>query len=74
MRKHWTKAVAPLVITGIIIVYYVIYFAVLMALLEGFWRYLLGIIPLSASALAIYVCRQRICEIRSGEEDDLSQY
>jgi hypothetical protein len=37
-------------------------------------KFLLGIIPLVLSAVMIYVCVQRINEIKGGEEDDLSQY
>jgi hypothetical protein len=35
---------------------------------------LFGIIPIALSVGMLYVCIQRIKEIRSGEEDDISKY
>ena len=66
--------IAPIVISVIIILYYVVYFGILIALLDGVWKWLLGIIPLALSAVMLKVCIERINEIRKGEEDDLSKY
>ena len=66
--------IAPIVISVIIILYYVVYFGILIALLYGVWKWLLGIIPLALSAVMIKVCIERIKEIKKGEEDDLSKY
>ena len=66
--------IAPIVISVIIILYYVVYFGILIALLEGVWKWLLGIIPLALSAVMLKVCIERINEIKKGEEDDLSKY
>lgn len=69
------KMIAPIVITVLIVLYYVLYFALLMSLIEEtVIRVLLGVIPLALSGVMIFVCVQRIKEIRSGEEDDLSKY
>ncbi len=43
-------------------------------MLDGVLRVLAGIIPVALIGIMLYVCKQRIEEIRSGEEDDLSQY
>ena len=56
------------------ILYYGIYFGILIALLDGFWKYFLGIVPLLLACVMTAVCIERIKEIRSGEEDDLSKY
>ena len=56
------------------VLYYVIYFGFLITLLDGIWKYVLGIIPLAFSIVMIKVCIERINEIKKGEEDDLSQY
>ena len=56
------------------VLYYVIYFGFLITLLNGIWKYALGIIPLAFSIVMIKVCIERIHEIKKGEEDDLSQY
>ena len=61
-------------ITIIMVLYYVVYFGFLMTLLEGIWKYLFGIIPFVFSIMMIYVCIERIKEIKEGEEDDLSKY
>lgn len=74
MDAHKRKMIAPLVATVLLIVYYFVYFGLLMSLLSGIWRYALGILPLLFSGVMVYVCVQRIQEIKKGEEDDLSQY
>lgn len=61
----------PFVVSVIIILYYVVYFGILITLLEGIWKYVLGIIPLIFSAVMLKVCIERIEEIREGEEDDI---
>ena len=66
--------VASIVISVIIILYFIVYFGFLISLLDGLWKYVLGIIPLVFSGVMIYVCMERINEIKKGEEDDLSQY
>lgn len=66
--------IAPIVVTVIIVLYYVVYFGFLITLLEGIWKYALGIIPLALSAVMVKVCIERINEIKKGEEDDISKY
>ena len=74
MKLYKNKIIAPIVISVIIILYYVVYFGILIALLDGVWKWLLGIIPLTLSAVMLKVCIERINEIKKGEEDDLSKY
>ena len=74
MKLYKNKMIAPIVISVIIILYYVVYFGILIALLDGVWKWLLGIIPLALSAVMLKVCIERINEIKTGEEDDLSKY
>ncbi|MDE6760362.1 MAG: hypothetical protein K2J90_06695 [Lachnospiraceae bacterium] len=75
MEEHSEKMIAPIVITVLFIVYYYIYFIILLAALPGIiLKLLFGIIPIALAAVMIFVCVQRMKEIRSGEEDDLSQY
>ena len=68
------KMTAPIVITIIMILYYVIYFGFLITLLDGIWKYALGIIPIIFSIVMVKVCIVRINEIKKGEEDDISKY
>ncbi|MBQ2915838.1 MAG: hypothetical protein IJE51_03510 [Clostridia bacterium] len=70
----FNKIIAPIIISAIIITYYVIYFVFLMTLIDGILKYLLGIIPLVLAVVMIKVCVDRIREIKKGEEDDLSKY
>ena len=72
-RKRETKT-APIIISVIVILYYIIYFGNLIAVLEGLWKYLLGIVPLVLSAVMIKVCLERVDEIEKGESDDISKY
>ncbi len=74
MNEHQKKMIAPIVVTIIMIVYYVAYFGLLMWAISGAPRILLGILPALLAGVTIYVCIQRIKEIRSGEEDDLDNY
>ena len=68
------QMIAPAVVTVIMVIYYIAYFGFLITLVEGVWKYLLGVIPLAMTAVMIKVCIDRIREIKKGEEDDLSQY
>ena len=74
MKEHKKKLIAPILVTIIMILYYVVYFGFLIALIDGVWKWLLGIIPLAISAVMLKVCIERIKEIKKGEEDDLSKY
>jgi hypothetical protein len=71
---HKKKMIAPIVVTVLMIIYYVVYFGLLISQLTGIWKYVLGILPLAFAAVTVKVCIERIQEIKKGEEDDLSQY
>ena len=68
------KMIAPIIVTVIMVLYYVVYFGFLIALLPGIWKYALGIIPLGFSVVMVKVCIERMNEIKKGEEDDISKY
>ena len=51
MKSHKRKILAPIIISVIIVLYYVVYFGILIALIDGIWKWLLGIIPLALSAV-----------------------
>lgn len=77
MKKENQKRYAvPIIITLILLLYFTVYFGVLIAILPKDWKYVLFIFPLALAVigLLIYVCIDRIKEIRSGEEDDLGKY
>ena len=74
MIEHKKKLIAPIVVSIIMVLYYVVYFGILIALIDGIWKWLLGIIPLALSAVMLKVCIERINEKKKGEEDDLSKY
>ena len=75
MDEHGKKMIAPIVITILMVAYYIFYFGVLLSVIPLMAvKLLLGIIPVLLSGVMIYDCVQRIHEIRKGEEDDLSQY
>ncbi len=74
MNSHKRKMIAPIIISVVIILYYVVYFGFLIALLNGIWKYVLGIFPIVFSAITVRVCIERINEIKKGEEDDISKY
>lgn len=69
------KYLAPVLITVFLIVYVILYFGMFITLIESMlFKILLGIIPLLFAGVMIFVLIERIKEIRSGEEDDLSKY
>ena len=74
MDLHKKKMIAPIVVSVLVILYYVIYFGFLISLLDGVFKYVLGIIPIIFSVVMIKVCIERIKEIKGGEEDDISKY
>ena len=74
MKSHFKKMIAPIVVTVIMALYYIVYFGFLIWLLDGVWKYALGIVPLAFIAVSVMVCIERIKEIKKGEEDDLSKY
>ena len=66
--------VAPIIVTVLMVIYYVVYFGFLTTLVFGIWKYLFAILPLAFSVVMIKVCIDRINEIKKGEEDDISKY
>ena len=74
--NHGRKMIAPIIISVLIVMYY-IGIGVLFFLVPGIpklGKILMIVIPLALSGVMIGVLISRIKEIRSGEEDDLSQY
>ena len=74
MDNKKKKMVAPIIITILFVLYLVIYFAVIINDVTGIMKVLLAVVPLALAAVMIYVCIQRINEIKGGDEDDLSKY
>jgi len=75
LDDHKKKMIAPIVITVVFLLYLVIYGRFLLAAAEFSPVMLLAAIPLAALGIGmIQVVKERINEIRSGEEDDLSNY
>ena len=74
MKEHKKKLIAPIIVTAIMVLYYIAYFGFLISLIDGIWKWLLGIIPLAFTVVMLKVCIERINEINKGEEDDLSKY
>lgn len=73
--KHRGKMIAPIIITAVIILYYGGFFACcIMIPMPAALKFLFGLVPLLLAGVCIFVLVERIGEIRSGEEDDLSQY
>jgi len=76
MKKHGKKMVAPIIIIAIVALYY-IFFGIMINIFDGIplpVKILGTIIPLAFIGVGIFVLYERIKEIRSGEEDDLSKY
>ena len=75
MNSHRKKMIAPIVVSAVMILYYVVYFGFIISLINGIiFKLILGIIPFAFSLLTVKVCIDRIKEIKKGEEDDISKY
>ncbi len=74
--NHLKKMIAPIIITVIVVLYFLIYALPLLLLDEvpGLVKILVTLIPLLLSGVMIGVLISRIKEIKGGEEDDLSNY
>ena len=73
--KHSAKMVAPIIVTVIIIAYYLGFFMACMTMpMPVVAKLMFGLVPIFLAGVCIFVLTERIKEIRSGEEDDLSQY
>ena len=70
------KMIAPIVVAILLVVYFVVYGAILFFIPDAPAVFkVLGIaIPLIFGGYAIWAAKDRIEEIKGGEEDDLSQY
>lgn len=69
------KIVPPIIITIILIAYFILYISGAIHIPEPWWLRVTGvIIPLALIGVSIFILVERIKEIRSGEEDDLSKY
>ena len=74
MDPQKKRFVAPIIVTVLMVLYYIVYFGFLITLVSGIWKYVFGIFPFVLSVVMIKVCIERIQEIKKGEENDLSQY
>lgn len=75
-QNHWKKLIAPLLIAIMLAAYYFIISALCLFLpgIPMIFKLLIAAVPIALASVTIYVLLERIEEIRSGEEDDLSQY
>lgn len=75
MKDQKKKMIAPIIITIAILLYLTLYLVFLLPAIKFIPAIILLAAPLLALGIAmIYVLKSRINEIRSGEEDDLSNY
>lgn len=75
MKKQTKKMIAPIVIVAIIVLYFVFFgFVIVNIPMPLYAKILAAVIPLLLAGTGIFVLVERINEIRSGEEDDLSKY
>lgn len=69
------KLIAPIIVTAVLVLVFFGYALVCAILpLPAFLKLIGLLIPLSLLGVSVYVLLERIKEIRSGEEDDLSKY
>lgn len=76
MRKYTKKLIAPILITFLVICYFIFYMWIGLSISEipSIMKILLLIFPIGLIVLSVYMLFERIDEIKGGEEDDLSKY
>lgn len=75
MKQSIRKIIAPVVIVVLLLAVLFGYGIAVIDMPMPVWiKVIFGIVLVSLSGVGIYVLVQRIQEIRSGEEDDLSHY
>ena len=74
MKSRKKKMIAPIVITVLMVLYYIVYFGFLVVIIPGVFKIVFGILPIVFSAVMVHVCIERIKEIKDGEENDISKY
>jgi len=76
MSKNGRKIVAPVIIAFCVIVYYIIVVFVFICIdgIPLFVKIPGILIPVAFIGVSVFVLRERINEVRSGEEDDLGKY
>jgi len=74
--NHKRKMIAPVVVGILLVVYFVFYALVIVAIpdLPIIVKILFAVLPIIMAGYAIWAATERIKEIKGGEEDDLSQY
>ena len=77
MKKHTKKIIAPIVITVLVIGYFIFYMWIGWSSSEEIpilLKILLLAVPAGFIGLITYMLFERIKEIKGGEEDDLGKY
>jgi hypothetical protein len=75
MNAHNKKVIAPVVITILLVLYWVFYLTIGLSLpIPTPYKIIGALVPLGLIGVSLFVLIERIKEIRSGEEDDISQY
>ena len=75
MKSNSKKLIAPIVITVLLVLYLVLFMFTWLSNPVPLIMKIIGtVVPLAFIGVTVYVLIERIKEIRSGEEDDLSKY
>ena len=75
MKNSNKKLFAPFIITILLVIYFGIFVVTCFYVsVPIVWKIIGSLVPLALISVSIYVLMERIKEIRSGEEDDLSKY
>ena len=75
MKNSSKKLIAPIAITISLVIYFIAYLlSWVFESIPMIGKFIGGFILLALIGVSIFVLMERIKEIRSGEEDDLSKY
>ena len=76
LKKHTKKLIAPIIITVLVVCYFVFYISVGLFITDvpSIVKILMLIIPIGLAILSVYMLIERIREIKGGEYDDIGKY
>ena len=74
-KEHRRKMIAPIIITVILLIYLAVYLVMMFTATAFSYWFILLALPLAAAGVGlVFTLRERIREIKKGEDDDLSNY
>lgn len=60
MDPNKKKMLIPIIVAVLVVLYYLAYFSVLIFLVDGIWKFILGAVPFILAVAVIKLCMEKI--------------